>query len=173
MLKRKARSRLKHSHTQINKQFNLGRYLRLMVPHLASIDLRYFFFSLVLYAVLFIFFDRVSPESVANIPAYQAYLPFHFLMFIANFSLLVTFLRQQESFLLAWLIELVLFFKLQGFLITGPLVISLALMIICVEVILLLWQRLTHQQKSRITQPVSMRRRTNLHSRHKFKRAAR
>ena len=93
-----------------------------------SINPKLFSLSLLLYFLLFLFLDQVPPEKVANIPLYQAYLPFHLTVFLANLTLLSSFLSSNSAFLTAFFIQSLTFFKLQGFKVEPRLTVSLALL---------------------------------------------
>ncbi len=94
--------------------------------NLPTINPKLFSLSLLLYFFLFLFLDQVPPEKVANIPLYQAYLPLHLLVFLANLTLLSSFLSSSSAFLIAFFIQSLIFFKLQDFKIEPRLISNLA-----------------------------------------------
>jgi len=127
---------------------------RLNLPkklHLPDINPKLFSLSLLLYFFFFLFLDQVSPEKVANLPLANAYLPFHLLLFAANLSLLLSFLSLETSFLLAFFIELIFFFKLQGFVINWPLILSLLIFIGLIKLVFWLWHKFKLSRKLKTT----------------------
>ena len=120
---------------------------------LPTVNPKLFSFSLLLYFLFFLFLDQVPPEKVADIPLYRAYLPFQLFLFIANLSLLMSFLDQKLSLAVAFFIQALFFFKLQGFEIEWRLVSSLAVLSFGLWLLGYLWQKLKLSRKVKSLKP--------------------
>ncbi|MDO5561258.1 MAG: hypothetical protein Q4G02_00570 [bacterium] len=80
------------------------------------------------YVLVFLIWQFVPPAQIANWPLPDCYLPFQAILFAGNFFFF-TFLTQNRRFglYLATIIYLWLFFKLQHFVFTLPLILAWAI----------------------------------------------
>ncbi len=107
-----------------------------------KLNFKLFSLSLLLYFFLFIFLDQVNPEKIANLLTNQTYLPFHLVLFSANTTLLASFFSLENSLLTAFWFELVIFFKLQGFLVDFWLVASVTSYVLLIKLVFILIRKL-------------------------------
>ncbi len=147
----KRRSSAPKSHQQRTRWLKLIiNGLKHELKHWPLIHWRYLIFSLLAWFVFLIFLHQIAPSSVANIPVYRAYLPFHLLLFSADFTLLAAFFSLENSLLLSFIIELGLSFRLQGFVINWWMILTLIFIGLLLRFVLFILDKLDFNRKPKV-----------------------
>jgi hypothetical protein len=102
--------------------------------------------SLPFYGVLYYLFHQISPTQIQHILFPNSYMPLHVVFFLANgFLFSFLFINTRRGFLLSAVTTILLFLKLQLFIITWQFVALLLISFAIIELILtLLGRKRTH-----------------------------
>lgn len=130
----RARSRLQPSFDPPVATFQrqppeLPKWTEAYIGHLPTL-----FVSGALYVAVLFFVTKVRPESVQNVLFPSSYFPFHVLLFLANFFLFsFIFLNTRRGYLVAFMIMMWMFARLQNFTFSLPILTVFIILFVIIE----------------------------------------